>query len=342
MRRILGKVVRAASRIAHETWYHIFPDNDAIKRAEQRPGRLTVETCNICNANCIFCAYRYLSRPKQIMSDAVFSKAIDDFVACGGGDVLLTGVVGDPLLDPDIADRIRYCRAKKSIGEILLVTNCINLHNVGVASLLTSGVSGVGISTTGFDREMYERIFRSPRYEKMKQNVLALLRANHEMGKPIRVSINLRIDKPVAEVVNLPDFQEVRQLADSVGATFYFDNWAGKIKQEDLTGNMKLRPRWLHPLRRFEPCRFLYSGIVVLVDGSIVMCGCRDLDGRSELYLGNIREMSLAEAYHSPYLRRLRHRWLNAGEIADICRDCLLYSPRTCLMVKESKRRLDN
>ena len=50
-----------------------------------RPFELHLELTNLCNANCIFCPYQFQERPKQFMSDEVFFKAVNDFVAIQGG-----------------------------------------------------------------------------------------------------------------------------------------------------------------------------------------------------------------------------------------------------------------
>ena len=41
------------------------------------------------------------------------------------------------------------------------------------------------------------------------------------------------------------------------------------------------------------PCRMLYGGPFVLASGAVTACGCRDLEGNSELALGHIdRELA--------------------------------------------------
>src|SRR4030042_5208084 len=98
MQRTIRKVILKASEMVREYYYSVFPDIEVRKRLESSPGSLAIEPINICNANCIFCAYQYQKRPKQRMADRVFEKAIRDYVELGGGDLYLAVVVGDPLL----------------------------------------------------------------------------------------------------------------------------------------------------------------------------------------------------------------------------------------------------
>jgi 2-iminoacetate synthase ThiH len=42
---------------------------------------LQIETTNVCNARCAFCAYAGMKRPKGVMDAALFEKVICDYVA---------------------------------------------------------------------------------------------------------------------------------------------------------------------------------------------------------------------------------------------------------------------
>lgn len=302
---------------------------------------LTIEITNICNANCIFCGYSFMKRKKQIMGEKIFRKAINDFVTTGGGDLHLTVVVGDPLLDLEFVERVSYARSFSCIKSISTITNCLDLHKIGAKNLLNSGLNEIGVSMTGFDAGMYRRIYRSKRYEQMKQNVLDLLRANNELGRPVKISIGLRIDKPMEEVLNYPDFKEISDLADSVDANYYYDSWSGRIRKEDLTGKMRLRPLYYyHFIKKKVPCSMLYSGLGVLVDGTVTVCPCRDLDGDGDLVIGNINTSSLQDIYYSSRLEQIRNDWLEGKHIPNICGDCSHYNPYTYMMLSEIRKQL--
>ena len=72
--------------------------------ANYYPSGLGIEVTNLCNANCIFCAYQYQKRPVTFMSYEMFRKAIDQYLSFGKDKdgVGLTPVVGDPLVDRDL------------------------------------------------------------------------------------------------------------------------------------------------------------------------------------------------------------------------------------------------
>lgn len=320
-------------------YYSYFPDRQFLKEME-RFRSLTVEVTNICNANCIFCGYQYMARKKSTMDDDVFKKAIDDFVTIGGGRLNYSVVVGDPLLDEKFVERIRYARSFSQIKAISTVTNCLNLHKVGAQNLLSSGLSGISVSMTGFDAEMYRRIYRSGRYEQMKQNALELLRTNSLMGRPVKIMIGLRIDRPLKDVLRYQGFNEVTELADSIEANYYYDSWSGRIRPEALSGTMQIRPAIFHFMKRNNPCSMLYGGIGVLVDGTVTLCPCRDLNGDSDLVVGSVNASSLTDICYSEKIGKIRDDWLHGEYIPDICRDCTHYNPYTYMMLKEVRKQL--
>lgn len=327
------------SRLVREYYYSIFPNKQIFEKMKKL-NTLLIETINICNANCIFCGYQYMKRKKQIMNNETFKKTIDDFVMIGGGDIDLRVIVGEPLLDSKFIEHILYARSFSCIKKMTTVTNCLDLHKVGATNLLNSGLNEISISMTGFNVEMYKRIYRNDRYEQMKQNVLDLLRANDKLGRPVKITINLRIDKPMDEVLNYSGFDEVVKLAYSVDAPYYYDSWSGRIKSEDLTGNMKIRSTMFNFIKRKIPCLAIYSGIGILVDGTATVCPCRDLNGDSDLVVGNINNSSLKDIYYSERLEKLRDNWLEGKYIPNICRDCTHYNPYTYMMISEIKKQL--
>lgn len=340
MKRLVNKITYRVWRTVREYFYRYFPATTYINDLTQTLPNLTIETTNICNANCIFCGYQYQNRQKRSMTNDLFVKSISDFVNMGGGSLGIMPTVGDPLLDRLLIERIKYARSYSQIEKIQMITNCINLHNVGVMQLLSSGVSAISISTTGFDEEMYQRIYRNLNYKIMKKNTIDLLRANHQLGKPVRIEVGLRIDKPFQEVINYPDFQEVKELADGITTNYFYDSWDGRIQKKDLSGNMKIRPNFINFIRRNTPCAMLYGALGVLVDGTVTVCPCRDLNGNSDLVLGSVKERNLQEMYLSPKLQQIREDWLFGLTIPDICRNCLHYNPYTYLMLSEVRGKL--
>ena len=340
---IINKILYRISRSIREIYYSYLPDKEYLATLEDNlVFGLSIEGCNICNANCVFCAYQYQKRKKAIMPYEIFKKAIDEYNLLGGGNFGLYCTVGDPLMDPLILDRIHYARQLPNIISISTCTNCLKLHEIGVEKLLTSGLTAINISTTGFDLKIHNEIYRTNKAELMKDNLIKLLKTNKDRGNPCKINVGLRTYQSLKEVLNNPEFRQVAGLIDELSANYFFDDWSGRIKSADLPKGMRLRPLSLSLMRRKNPCSLLYGAISILSDGTATLCGCRDINGDSELVLGNIKDSSLMELYRSPHAATIRKNWLNGSKVPEICQRCRLYNSLAFNLLKENRIKLNN
>lgn len=310
---------------------------------------VSIETTNICNANCTFCAYQYQTRSTGVMDFELFKKAIDQYCELGGGVLGLTPTVGEPLVDPLIVERIRYARSKAEIGPIGMTSNLIRLEQITPSALIDAGLTDLDVSTTGFDPEMYLRVYRSKMYPKVLRNIIDFAKENNKRGRPVRFRVAMRIDRPFSEIAGSSDYMEVAELVgnENIGANFSFDNWGGKISQQNLTGTMRLRggsigESWLNIVRnpRISPCTMLYGGPQVFWDGKVGGCGCRDVNA-SELIIGNINDRHIGDIVLGEEIKQLRRSFLN-GSTPNICQKCTLYSNVSSLYCRLNKPLLDD
>jgi radical SAM protein with 4Fe4S-binding SPASM domain len=199
----------------------------------------------------------------------------------------------------------------------------VTLNKFGAEALVTSGLSSLTVSTSGFDPVMYERVYRSTRYAQMLRNVKEFGEVNNRLGRPVTLFVDMRVDRPLAEVLSYADYNEVAAIVgpENIGVKFRYDSWGGKISQDELTGNMKLR-RNLRP--RWSPCTELFMGPMVYWDGTVGGCNCRDVNA-SELIIGNVRDQHLADIWFGPELKALRDEF-TTPKIKDLCKSCEHYN----------------
>lgn len=301
---------------------------------EARPSFLGVETTNICNANCVFCAYQYQTRPQGVMDRDLYRRVVTEFAAMGGGCIDLTPSGGDPFVDPHILERIRIAREHPEITDVRFASNLIIAHKYGIAEVVRSGLSRITISVPGFDEETYQRVFRSGKYRQALDNIIAFITENRQAGHPVDIRLALRSDLPFAELTKSPDMQRVADLLgwENVERSYRFGNWGGKITQKDLTPGMVMSKvnRWHHP--RISPCYELYSSAMVFWDGKVGGCNCVDIDA-AELIVGDLRTQSLMEIWQGEALRALR-RGFQCGNEPEICRQCNAYTNLSLILRK--------
>lgn len=326
-----------AKRIVEDARSLLHTGRDWASRQTDPPQALFVETTNICNANCVFCAYQYQDRFRSgrgVMSDGLFAKAMADYAALAPKPeqrhVNFTPVVGEPLADPHIIQRI--AQAKAIGADVTFFTNGILFDRIDLGALLDTGVDRIYISTGPFERDSYERIYRTQgKYGELLASVQKLLDARNERKAATRVNFMFRSPIPLSQIVRLPDFKrcilprlrpkEVRNLYAQVRG---FDSWGGQIQPSDLPQGMGIAQA---PRLKRRPCVWTFNPMV-LYDGLVRACPCRftgsqrvESDG---LMVGDLRKQTLAEIWQGEPLRTLRMSF-GRGQLHDVCRSCTMY-----------------
>ena len=331
----LAKARRVLTRKADAFAGRLRPLDGTLEAMALRPFELHLELTNLCNADCVFCPYQFQERETKLMPEEVFRKAVDDFVAAGGGSVGLTPIVGDALIHPDFVVRVRHLRAQPNVDRIWVTTNAILLDKHGVDEVLGSGLTSITISTSGFDAASYRRIYRSSAYERFRRNVRELVEKNRERPAPLTITIGLRTDRPLAEVMKDPDFQPILAFQPDIDFTWSFTSANGRITREALPTGMRLR---VVDSRR-ETCVQLYNGPIVLPDGTVMACSCvAAMDAVKDLGIGNLRDESLLTIWQSHRMAELR-RSFAAGGLNPTCAGCDMYRGLELYRTKEGRER---
>jgi radical SAM protein with 4Fe4S-binding SPASM domain len=303
--------------------------------AEKQITTLAIGNTNICNANCQFCAYRYQKRPKRLMSNELFKQSILQFAETGGGALLITPVVGDPLLDKDLINKIRFTKKIKEIKYIFLFTNLIGLNEFNITDLLSSGLDEINISICIGGREMYKRLFGVDKYSIVIKNLENLLMENRRLGNKIKLHIHLRAEKPYSKTTSNPDYQH---LTKEYGRNLFhidaeYDNWTGIIAKNNLPKDNEFKK--IQNLS--EPCQELYNGLIIFPNGDIGCCWRRDIEGK--LVIGNIDENSLNDVWKGKNIQTIRQNWIG-GTIPDICQNCFAYEPLSVFLANARARNI--
>ena len=195
-----------------------------------------VETTNLCNANCSFCGYRFMQRPKVDMPMEVYEKAVREYAANGGGNLNFTPTVGDPLVDKQLIRRIKIARSHPKIQDIFLYTNAILLERFGYGALLQSGLSRLAISTFIGSREGYKRYYGNDKYGKVVENIIEIARTNRDLGSPVRITLHLRVEGDRASWEKTETYQTIADLVgiNNIDYLDVYDAWGGRITKEEV------------------------------------------------------------------------------------------------------------
>jgi MoaA/NifB/PqqE/SkfB family radical SAM enzyme len=328
-----------AKRLVEDARTVLHTGRDWTYREQLPPATLYLETTNICNADCIFCAYQYQSAfraGKGAMSDELFEKALADYAAMTPGSedrrVNFTPLVGEPLVDPKIIQRV--ARAKALPAHVTFFTNGILLNRVDVKALLATKMDRIFISTAPLDRESHERLYRTHgKYDDLLAGMQKLLDARNELNAPTIINLMFRSHIPLDKIKELPDFKnfilpklrpgEVDSLYAQVRG---FDSWGGQISKDDLLPGMSLAQA---PRLKRRPCIWTFN-LMVMYDGLVRACSCRftgtERVGTDGLLVGDLRKQSLTEIWQGDAIKAL-HRSFGQGKLHDVCRNCTMYRP---------------
>jgi radical SAM protein with 4Fe4S-binding SPASM domain len=107
-----------------------------------------INITNMCNLNCIHCAFSSHYTSKDRLNLDIYKKYINDLSNFGLEDVHLTG--GEPTLHPDLPNMISYA-VNKNIN-VRLITNGYMLNASKLKKYMEYGLSSIMISLDGLER----------------------------------------------------------------------------------------------------------------------------------------------------------------------------------------------
>ena len=304
----------------------LIPNFMILGMMKNRFGHMGIEPTNICNANCTFCGYRFLEKPKFTMSLDSFKKTIDDYVSDGGGVLSLTPTVGDPLVDGKILDKIRYARGFRAISTIFLYTNAILLDKFGYENVLKSGITRLAISTYMGSAEGYKRFYGKDEYLRVVRNITGILKINKELGTPVQITLHLRCEGDESIWKTTEEYSEIASYIDDTDILFLkeYDHWGGLIQPEDIPDGTVLQVPLSAEEKSKSPCFEMYRRVHVLANGNVGVCVCRDMEG--EINIGHVGKEPIIDMWRGDKLKEYRSN-RTKGILPKVCIECTRYEP---------------
>jgi MoaA/NifB/PqqE/SkfB family radical SAM enzyme len=279
----------------------------AAPTPEPFPSRVNVELTNHCNQRCPLCPRLGFTRPLGFMERDLYDRVVGECAA--HPTRLWLHFLGEPLLHRQLLPMIR--RAKEAgIGEVGLSTNAVTLKGALAAELLDSGLDRLECSLDAADPASYAAMRGRDHFARVTANVRAFLVRKRTLGR----------ERPVTSI------QFMRTPAVETALEDLVDAWRPYLGAHDFV--MTIVPAGFagaidvaapHAAAR-TPCRWLFSSLMVLQDGTVTMCGA-DWDAHAPL--GNVRDTTLASIWSGGEIARRREAHL-AGRFADVpvCGGC--------------------
>jgi hypothetical protein len=264
------------------------------------PPIVRIETTNACNALCIICPHRDLHRAIVRMDESLYRRLIDECVAARCREVHLHNF-GEPLLDNQLEDRIKYAKGK-GIPKVKIFSNGSLLTEDRAKGLIEAGLDELKISFDGSTKEEFERI-RSPlKFDVVVNNITRLVTLRNVAGSDMKILI---------ACCSTTDKQGTMQMLEKIVDGFSFGkihNWSEGNSENDCRGIRKA-------------CSRLWRTMTILANGDVALC-CLDYDGRH--LLGRIDDATtIADVWNSADYKKVRklHQKAMQDQIA-LCNHC--------------------
>ena len=249
------------------------------------PIHLDIESTNACNLRCPFCAVTFKNwgpYRRGYMELPLFKRIIDEGVENGLCSLKLS-LRGEPMLHPKLIEMVRYAK-DRGILDVYFNTNATLLDEDKINRLIDAGLDRISISVEGITKEVYESYRVGAKYDEVLANMKAL--------RLIRDRRGLSYPQIRVQTVLLPELKEGfpqyvefwQEIADEVA---YLDS-RHETPDDDHRG---LVADWA--------CPFLWQRMAILWDGTLLPCLMHGVSEFNLMALGNIKEISIKEAWQS-------------------------------------------
>ena len=296
----------------------------------ETPLILQIETTNVCNAVCVFCAFPKMERKKGVMSLPLFEQIVGEYASMGGGSVSLTPLVGDALLDPHLLERLQILDATPQINQISLTTNAIALERYSDEEVrrILQVIDCIQVSIGGLDAATYRTMFGVDRFAQVQNALERLLVLRNEVADPPNINLAFRTNDWRFELRFRKQLENYRRRGAFVSHIWTYANYAGLVANDDslhlevIDGSMEKR----------LPCIYPAVHMAIGWDGRITACGCADFEGTA-LGIGQVGECSLGQVWSGKKRLGILDSFA-LGKLRKICRECSAYQPDSAIFSK--------
>lgn len=286
-----------------------------------KPLMLKVETINVCNAKCCFCAYSKSKRPKSVLAMELYGKVLEGYNRIGGGPLTLTPVVGDVLLDPYLLDRLKKLSSFPAITDVSFTTNLIAHEKLsdGEWSEVLRRIHYLQVSLGGYDAATYKEMFGVDAFNTVWEGLHRLASIKKENGYRTRLTVALRAPN-VSGLLEHENTNLLRNIGyNHISGISVFNNWGGDVTADDLPPKTEIST----PNQKEDCCIMPAMFMAVLSNGKVTGCSCVDHEGLLEI--GDLYKNSLNEIWQGA-TRKALCRSFEGGSKDKICINCCSYS----------------
>lgn len=281
------------------------------------PFLVDIELTNCCNLNCLFCGQQAMQRPKGLISEEIFKKAVDE---CANFQTPIRLIRwGENFLHPKIIDFCRYVKSK----ELLLHITCngLAIKEDDMKALAEMELDSLIFSFQGATKEEYEKMRNNKRYDELKVNVLKMVELRGNRLKPFIHISSTMTNEPEKEVNDFVSYWG--NIVDSVGIgkTNLSRLSNRQIRSFESADKLELVKNQETIQKAYRPCAEVYQKLSVDWDGQVSCC-CGDYD--NFLTVGDLNSSSLYDIWNTSWKLKNFRAMLDKGMFKSLtlCSNC--------------------
>lgn len=283
-------------------------DNPQQRIVEEFPLHLDIEVTNTCNLRCAMCQIPFRDMERGFMSDELYARILAEVREHHLPSVKFN-FRGEPMMHPRLAGFVAEAK-DAGVLEVQFNSNGSLLTDEFSRDLIEAGLDRIKFSVDAVTPEVYDAIRKGTTYERTVPRILRFIEMRDEAGRE-RPSVQVQMvymDSNRDEALRYIDFWEDK--VNRIGFSRYRagHNVTGEAARAEDSGALRF------------PCHQLWQRLVVLWDGTVLMC-CGDHQLRSPL--GSVEDASLHSIWHGAKLEAARATHLaGAYDEIEACVDC--------------------
>ena len=310
--------------------------------------RIQFESTNYCSMKCEFCPNKKMTRSRLNLDTGLFKKIINDITENNLTDSISFAGNGEPLIDPGILEKLKYCKEKGL--KTIITTNGLQMDRINEEVL--KNLDCLYISWQTFNKETFKLRNTSIDYSDYKKNLINFIKSNK--GK-IKIVISMMIDETKKRLMhdllgkkfrslfkqNIKDLK-ITMEEISFGSINKINKAleSGKrlsCQEIEIENNLFLNvdqisdwggnigPHSKNFIRTPEKngnCKIMADGPLILADGRLSLC-CVDYDG--SVTIGDLRNENINNVVNGKKYSTITENFKNKHIILPYCQNCKGY-----------------
>jgi len=290
-------------------------------QVDRFPIHLDIEATSACNLRCKMCPRTEMVERGdfwkiQHMDWKLYIKIVDEGSAKGLCSIKFN-YLGEPLLNPQLCDMIRYAKTK-GIIDVMFNTNAVLLNDDNSLKLIESGLDKLFFSFDSPYGDKYNQIRIGADYNKVLTNIKRFMKIREEL---VSIKPHTRVSMVRMEDNN-QEWEDFKKLFSPIVDSVAYVDYIKHTNQEN-DDIIKIEPKKRSDIDKPKfCCPQLWQRMFVHPDGVVTVC-C--VDSGRDIYIGNVNGQSIEEIWNSEKYKKLRnlHRTGQIDKLS-ICSQCHL------------------